>query len=109
MSRQERLHRAHGINPQHFQNAGLAGFQVYRTVNVHALAPARLVERNLGSLGSPTAHGPRSMGRMHRIGKHHRLIAGQTVQQSIIGLNKGLLPGLVELDRYCLRLAVFHP
>ena len=46
---------------------------------------------------------------MHGVGEHHRLAAGPCVQEAFIGLDEGLLPGLVELSRHRLRLAVLHP
>ncbi len=46
---------------------------------------------------------------MHGVGEHHHLVAGQYVQEAFMGLDEGLLPGLVELSRHRLRLAVLHP
>ncbi len=89
---------AHGIDRQHLSHTGLAGLEVNGPVNVHALASARLVNRDLGVLGRPAAHGPRRMGRVHGVGEHHRLVVGQCVQEDVISLDKGLLFGHVELS-----------
>ena len=49
------------------------------------------------------------MGRMHRVGEHHRFVGGQRVHQGLISLDEGLLFDHVELLRHRLRLAVLHP
>jgi hypothetical protein len=44
----------------------LAGLQIDRAVNVDALTPARLLDRELLLARRPAAGGPRGMGWMHK-------------------------------------------
>jgi len=77
-------YRRHGVDRFGFEHAGLAGFQVDRAVNVDALAPARLFDRQLLFLGRPAAHRPRGMGGMHRIHEHHDLVVRHGIQQVFV-------------------------
>ncbi|MGC1863371.1 MAG: hypothetical protein WA733_20195, partial [Methylocystis sp.] len=47
---------------------GLSGFEIDGAVNVDALSPARLFDRELFSARRPAANRPRRMGRMQGVG-----------------------------------------
>jgi len=51
----------------------LAGFQIDRAVNVDALTPARLLDRELVLARRPATGGPRGMGWMYRVREPTRL------------------------------------
>src|ERR1700730_6767699 len=58
----------------------VAGLQIDRAVNVDALTPARLFNRELLLARRPAAGGPRGMGWMHRVREHHRFVVRQGIQ-----------------------------
>ena len=55
--------------------------QVDRAVNVDALTPARLLDRELLLARRPAADRSRRMGRMHGVRKQHGLVVAQGIQQ----------------------------
>src|SRR5450830_1561987 len=61
-----------GVDSQGLDHPGLAGLQIDRAVNVDALTPARLLDRELLLARRPAAGGPRGMGWMHRIREQHK-------------------------------------
>ena len=77
-------------------------------MNVQALPPAGLRHGDRDIFRCPAAHRPHRMRRMHRIAEQHRFIVGQMVQQILIRLDKGRLPGRIEPARHRFRFAVVH-
>src|SRR5277367_1966349 len=86
----------------------LAALQIDRAVNVDALAPARLLDRELLSLGRPAAHGPRRMGWMHRIHEHRDLVVAHGIHQVFVARNERLLRFRIELARDDFGLVIFE-
>src|SRR5665811_1030716 len=66
-------------------------------MDVDALAPTRLLDREILLARRPATGGPRRMGRMNRVGEQHGLVVGQRIQQLFIGRDESLLLFLVEL------------
>jgi len=73
LDRFQETNRRGGVDGQGLDHLGLAGLQIDRAVNVDALTPARLFNRELLLARRPAAGGPRGMGWMHRVREHHRL------------------------------------
>ena len=59
-------------------------------MNVHALTSARLVNRDLGFLLAPSSpQAAPDMGRMPRVGEHHRFVfVGSVFIQGLISLER---------------------
>src|ERR1700761_2026628 len=91
-----------------FDQAGLAALQIDRAVDVDALAPARLLDRELLFLGRPAAHGPRRMGRMHRVHEHRDLVVAHGIHQVFVARNERLLRFRIELARDDFGLVIFE-
>ena len=64
------------------------GLEIDGAVNVDALTPARLLNRELVLFGRPAADRPRRMGRMHRVGEQHGLVGTQGIHQVFIARNE---------------------
>src|SRR5665811_2044893 len=107
LDRLQQPDRRGGVDGQGLDHSGLAGLQVDRAVNVDALTPARLLDRELLLARRPAADGPRGMGRMHGVRKQHGLVVAQGIQQLFVALNKSLLLFFVELARDDVRLVIF--
>src|ERR1035441_7472884 len=90
-------------------DSGLTGLEIDRAMDVDALAPTRLLNREILLARRPATGGPRGMGRMHRVGEQHGLVVGQRVQDFFIVRDESLLLFLVELTRDDLRLVIFAP
>ena len=78
-------------------------------MDVDALTPARLSDRQRLLLWCPAASGPHRMGRMHRVRKQHGLAIGQGIQEIIVFRDEVLLLLFVELARDQVRLVIFEP
>src|SRR5712691_5429049 len=76
---------------------GLAGLQIDRAVNVDALTPTRLLDRELLLARRPAAGGPRGMGWMDRVREQHGFVVAQGIQEIIVALDECLLLVFVEL------------
>ena len=81
----------------------------HRAVNVDALMPARLLDRELLLARRPNCHRPRRMGRMHGVRKQHGLVVAQGIQQLFVALNESLLLFFVELARDDIGFVIFEP
>jgi hypothetical protein len=97
LDRFQKLDRRGGVNGQDLNHLGLAGLQIDRAVNVDALTPARLFDRELLLARRPAAGGPRGMSWMHRVGEHHGFVVRQGIQKIIVALDERLLLLFVEL------------
>src|SRR5450830_849926 len=64
LDRLQQPDRRGGVDGQGLDHPGLPSLQVDRAVNVDALTPARLLDRELLLARRPAADGPRGMGRM---------------------------------------------
>src|SRR5450759_453632 len=98
-----------GVDGQGLDHPGLAGFQIDRAVNVDALTPARLLDRELLLARCPAAGGPRGMGWMYRVHEQHGFVVRQGIQEIIVSLNERLLLVFVELARNDTRLVILQP
>src|SRR5450756_1806308 len=107
LDRLQQPDRRGGVDGQGLDHPGLPSLQVDRAVNVDALTPARLLDRELLLARRPAADGPRGMGRMHGVRKQHGLVVAQGIQQLFVALNKSLLLFFVELARDDVRLVIF--
>src|SRR5450756_2968240 len=74
LDRLQQPDRRGGVDGQGLDHSGLAGLQIDRAVNVDALTPARLLDRELLLARRPAADGSRGMGRMHGVRKQHGLV-----------------------------------
>ena len=72
--RLQQLDRRNCVDGFDFDHPGLSGLEIDGAVNVDALTPARLLNRELVLFGRPAADRPRRMGRMHRVGEQHGLV-----------------------------------
>ena len=88
---------------------GLPGLQVDCAVNVDALTPARLLDRELLLARRPAADRSRRMGRMHGVRKQHGLVVAQGIQQLFVALNESPLLFFVELARDDIGFVIFEP
>src|SRR5450756_2045112 len=95
-----------GVDVQGLDHPGLAGLQIDRAVNVDALTPARLFDRELVLARRPAAGGPRGMGRMYRVRKQHGFVVRQGIQEIIVALDERPLLLFVELARNDTRLVI---
>src|SRR5271168_5417582 len=86
----------------------LAALQIDRAVDVDALAPARLLDSELLFLGRPAAHGPRRMGRMHRVHEHRDFVVAHGIHQVFVARNERLLRFRIELARDDFGLVIFE-
>src|SRR3981081_3443396 len=68
--RLEQGNQAHCVDLCHLQHLCLAGLKVDGTMNVQALAPGRLFDRDRGVLRRPTSRGPYLMRGMDGIDEH---------------------------------------
>src|ERR1700731_995465 len=109
LDRFQETNRRGGVDGQGLDHLGLAGLQIDRAVNVDALTPARLFNRELLLARRPAADGPRGMGWVHRVREHHRFVVRQGIQQLIVALDECLLLLFVELARNDVRLVILEP
>src|SRR5450830_2173273 len=91
LDRLEQPDRRGGVDGQGFDHPGLAGLQIDRAVNVDALTPARLLDRELLLAGRPATGGPRGMSWMYRVREQYGLVVAQGIQQLFVALNESLL------------------
>jgi hypothetical protein len=97
-----------GVNGQGLYHLGLAYLQIDCAVNVDSLTPARLLDRELLLARRPAAGGPRGMGWMHRVRKHHGFVVRQGIQEIIVALDERLLLLFVVPARDGVGLVVFE-
>src|SRR5450755_4618581 len=109
LDRLQQPDRRGGVDGQGLDHPGLPGLQVDRAVNVDALTPARLLDRELLLARRPAADGPRGMGRMYGVRKQHGLVFAQGIQQLFVALNESLLLFFVELARDDIGFVIFEP
>jgi hypothetical protein len=109
LDRFQKLDRRGGVDGQGLDHLGLAGLQIDCAVNVDALTPARLLDRELLLARRPAANGPRGVSWMGGVREQHGLIAGQGIQQLIVALDERLLLRFVELARDDFRIVIFEP
>ena len=88
---------------------GLTGLQIDRAVNVDALTPARLLDREFLLARRPAAGGPRGMGWMYRVREQHDFVVRQGIQEIFVALDERLLLLFVELARNDTRLVILQP
>ena len=81
--RLQQLDRRNCVDGFDFDHPGLSGLEIDGAVNVDALTPARLLNRELVLFGRPAADRPRRMGRMHRVGEQHGARPAATADCSI--------------------------
>ena len=105
--RLQQLDRRNCVDGFDFDHPGLSGLEIDGAVNVDALTPARLLNRELVLFGRPAADRPRRMGRMHRVGEQHGLVGTQGIHQVFIARNESALLLFVELARDDVRLVIF--
>src|SRR5450759_436090 len=98
-----------GVDGQGLDHPSLAGLQIDRAVNVDALTPARLLDRELLLARRPAAGGPRCMGCMYRVRKQHGFVVRQGIQEIIVALNERLLLLFIELARNDTWLVILQP
>src|SRR5450756_454711 len=109
LDRLEQPDRRCGVDGQGLDHPGLTGLQIDRAVNVDALTPARLLDRELLLAGRPAAGGPRGMGWMYRVREQHGFVVRQGIQEIIVALDERLLLLFVELARNDTRLVILQP
>src|SRR5450759_89885 len=100
----ERQHRIERLD-----HPGLTGLQIDRAVNVDALTPARLLDRELLLARRPAAGGPRGVGWMYRVREQYGFVVRQGIQEIIVALDERLLLLFVELSRNDTRLVILPP
>src|SRR5664279_1437478 len=101
-------YRRGGVDGFDLDHPSLPGLEVDGAMNVDALTPARLFDRELFVPRCPAAHGPRRMSWMHRVNEQHSFIVRQGIQEIIVALNERLLLHYVELARNDIRLVIFQ-
>jgi len=104
--RLEQGNQAHCVNLCHLQHLCLAGLKVDGTMNVQALAPGRLFDRDRSILRRPTSRGPYLMRGMDGIDEHHSLVRSHGVEKLLVACDEGLLPDIIEAAWHLVRLAV---
>jgi hypothetical protein len=104
--RLEQGNQAHCVDLCHLQHLCLAGLKVDGTMNVQALAPGRLFDRDRSILRRPTSRGRYLMRGMDGINEHHRLVRSHGVGKLLVACDEGLLPDLIEAAWHLVRLAV---
>ena len=109
LDRIQETDRRSGVDGQDLDHPGLPGLQIDRAVNVDALTPARLSDRELLLFWRPAADRLRGMGRMHRVDEQHSFVIRQGIQEIIVALDERLLLLYVELARDDVRLVIFEP
>src|ERR1019366_8585033 len=109
LDRFQETDRRGGVDCQGLDHLGLAGLQIDRAVNVDALTPARLFNRELLLARRPAARWPRGMGWMHRVREHHGFVVRQGIQELIVALDECLLLLFLELARNDVRLEILEP
>src|SRR5450759_2656828 len=109
LDRLQETDRRGGVDCQRLDHPGLAGLQIDRTVNVDALTPARLFDRELLLAWRPAARWPRGMGWMHCVNEQHSFFVRQGIQEIIVALDERLLLLYVELARDHVRLVILEP
>ncbi len=91
----QKRNRTHGVDRQRLDHFGFSLFQINRAVDIQAIAPTGLLDRDFGSLGCPTTRWSHLVRWMHGIRKHNGFVVGQIVQKIVIGLDKsGLFGGI---------------
>src|ERR1035437_1187357 len=101
-------YRRGGVDGFDLDHPSLPGLEVDGAMNVDALTPARLFDRELFVPLCPADHGPRRMSWMHRVNEQHSFIVRQGIQEIIVALNERLLLHYVELARNDIRLVIFQ-
>ena len=109
LDRLQQPDRRGGVDGQGLDHPGLPGLEVDRAVNIDALTPARLLDRELLLARRPAADRPRRMGRMHGVREQHGLVVAQGIQQIFVALNESLLLFFVELARDDIVLVILQP
>ena len=109
LDRLQQPDRRGSVDGQGLDDPGLPGLQVDRAVNVDALTPARLLDRELLSARRPAADRSRRIGRMHGVRKERGLVVAQGIQQLFVALNESLLLFFVDLRGMTLGLSSSKP
>jgi hypothetical protein len=78
-------------------------------MNVDALAPARVFDREVLLLRRPEAHGPRRVGGMHRVDERGDLVGDLWNSTGVRARDERPLRFRVELARDDLGLVIFQP
>ena len=78
-------------------------------MNIDALPPACLLNRQIFFFGRPAANGPRGMSWMHRIHEQHGLVRAKRVLQVLVTGDECSLFFGIELAANDFRLVVFNP
>src|SRR5450756_263992 len=104
LDRLQQPDRRGGVDGQGLDHSGLAGLQIDRAVNVDALTPARLLDRELVLARRPAAGGPRGMGWMYRVREHHGFVVRQGIQElSLIHISEPTRLGMISYAVFCLK------
>src|SRR5450830_1670804 len=74
LDRFQKPDRRGGVDGFDLDHSGLTGLEIDRAMDVDALAPTRLLDREILLARRPATGGPRGMGRMHRVGEQHGLV-----------------------------------
>src|SRR5476649_2876315 len=98
-----------GVDGQDLDHPGLTGLQIDRAVNVDALTPARLLDREFLLARRPAAGRSRGMGWMYRVREQHGFVFRQGIQEIIVAPDERLLLLFVELARNDTRLVILQP
>ena len=77
-------------------------------MNIEALAPRCLLDRQRLVLGRPAPGGARGMGGMHGVHEHDGLVWRQGIHQPFVERDERALLVLIEMTRNDLGLAVFE-
>src|ERR1019366_7747974 len=109
LDRLQQPDRRGGVDSQGLDHPGLAGLQIDRAVNVDALTPARLLDREFLLARRPATGGPRGMGWMYRVREQHSFVVRQGIQEIIVALDERPLLLYVELAREHVRLWILEP
>ena len=99
---------AHGVDRKDILHNSPAGLKIDGAVDIQAISPAALLDRDRHILRRPAADRARRMGWMYRIHEGRGLIGSHVVQQGLVGGDEGGLSRRVQPARDGLRLAVFH-
>src|SRR5262249_15076171 len=97
-----------GIDGLNFDHPGLPALEIDRTVNIDALAPARLFNPKFVLLERPAADRPRRMRRLDRINEQHDHDLAQKLQNPVVVLDERLLLVFIELAEDDIGLVIFE-
>src|SRR5665648_705792 len=109
LDRFQKPDRRGGVDGFDLDHSGLTGLEIDRAMDVDALTPARLLDREFLLARRPAAGGPRGMGWMYRVREQHGFVVRQGIQEIIVALDERPLLLFIELARNDTRLVILQP